>query len=151
MMKKMILILSLVASMAMGQMVQAVCCTSINTVTAWAPEFNKVGCTRSAKVSYGGTGDVRCDATNLYMTTVTQTSKLYVVVTGMGDALAASNVVGRDVNCNAGTTLAKWTPTAGCAVLTGQRCYSRYEVKTTACATSPAQTVTSDSAAVVCP
>lgn len=129
----------------------AVCCTSINTVTAWAPEFSKVGCTRSAKVSYGGTGFVQCDATNLYQTTVVQTSKLYVVVTGMGDALGASNVVGRDVNCNATTTLAKWTATPGCAVSTGQSCYSVYALTTTACATSPATTVSSTSAVATCP
>lgn len=120
-------------------------------MTAWSPEFNKVGCNRSAKVSFGGTATVKCGTENLYMTTVTQAAKLYVVVAGSGDALAASNVIGRDVNCNTETVLARWIPTAGCSVLTGQRCYSRYAITTTACATSPAQTFTSDSAAVVCP
>lgn len=150
-MKKILIVLSL--SLALPAAVSwAVCCTSITAgPSAWAPEFNKVGCSRSAKVSYGGTATVKCGTENLYMTTVTQTSKLYVVVAGMGDALAASNVIGRDVNCNAETVVAKWTPTAGCAVLTGQSCYSQYGIKTTACATAPAQTVTVSSNVAICP
>lgn len=152
-MKKLILIVLSLSLAILPAVSWAVCCASISAgPVAYAPEFSKVGCSRSAKVSYGGNANIQCDPLVVPpATTVIETSKLYVVVAGMGDALAASKVYNTDVRCGANTIVATFTQTPGCSVLSGQQCYSQYTIKTTACASSPAQTVTVNGASATCP
>jgi hypothetical protein len=130
----------------------SVCCTSITAgPTAWAPEYSKVGCAAASKASYGGTANVQADATNLYMSTIVVTSKVMSTAAGRSPVAAGSQVLGRDVRCNAETVVASWTTTPSCVIPRGTMCFTRWSVATTACATAPAQTVTVDSAVTTSP
>lgn len=132
----------------------AACCTSVASgPTAWLPEFVHGKCTMKSNVAnYGGTANLRTDATATGTTAVTEIARLKVSPPAPNpDAVMASRTVQETLNCNATTSVSIWTTTPTCVAISGSRYFVEYSIWTAPCGGQNGQTTTVTSSIVTCP
>ena len=150
-MKKILIVL--LVSLAWPCVAWAACCTSIVLgPTAWLPEFVHGKCTmKSNKANYGGTANLKADATATGTTAVTEIARLKQSVPGVDPTTVTSRTAQETLNCNATTSVSIWTLSPSCNIMSGSRYFVEYSIFTAPCGGQNGQTTTVTSAIVTCP